>query len=89
MAIHWYDDVLKAIRLRGEITSEHLADDLGTTVQIASGWINKMWRWGYIRPQGSTRGARRWVRIYVITAWGRKLKRPDPRKARHPKGGAR
>lgn len=43
---------------------------------IASAWLGKFARWGYVVRVGSVRGEKRWARKYKITGYG--LKRPKP-----------
>jgi hypothetical protein len=44
--------------------------------QLASAWLGKFHRWGYVLPDGSAKGEKRWVRTFTITEYG--LKRPEP-----------
>ena len=71
--MHWYL-ILKAARKLDPLTSYALAGEVGTTVNIASAWLGKFCRWGYVVRVGSARGARRWVRVYELTRWGRRFK---------------
>lgn len=42
--------------------------------QIASAWLGKFLRWGYVVVDGSAKGDRRWIRTYKVTRWGLEFK---------------
>jgi hypothetical protein len=42
-----------------------------SAVQIASGWLSKLTRWGYVRRKGAEPHGKRWVRLYALTKWGK------------------
>lgn len=85
--MHWWD-VLEAVRrvsLAGErpFTSMDVAREAGIKAtersspeRIASAWLGKFQRWGYIVQKGTAEGAKRWIRTYTITKYG--LERPAP-----------
>lgn len=84
----WYD-VLLAVRrasLQGQrpFTAQDVAREAGiegtersSPERIASAWLGKFQRWGYILVEGSAKGARRWIRTYTVTDWGMRFK-PNP-----------
>ncbi len=72
--MHWYG-ILKAARriaVDGIVTSDKLAEAIGDETRIASAWLGKFYRWGYVlrvgRQNGSGRGRPRTV--YQLTSWG-------------------
>lgn len=46
--------------------------------QIASAWLGKFHRWGYVLPEGSAKGEKRWIRTFKITKYGLERKEPGP-----------
>jgi len=70
-----WTDILISVRelsLRGAITSETLSEATGLPLKVASAWLAKLTKWGYLSRSGSVPGPRRWMRIYDLTEWGRK-----------------
>lgn len=65
------------------ITSLALRDALGikdteksTALDIASGWISNLRRWGILRAARNqkVKGPSRWLQVYKLTAWGEKYR---------------
>jgi hypothetical protein len=80
----WYGVLLAARRIgaRGEeLTSSALAVEakipdtaLSTAVQIASGWLGKFYRWGYVLKIGRLRTKGRPATVWQLTKWGEECK---------------
>jgi len=54
-----------------------------TAQRIASAWLGKFYRWGYVMRVGSKSGSTRWIGLYELTSWGEeygKGKRSKPKK---------
>lgn len=85
--MHWWD-VLQAVRrvsLAGErlFTAVDVAREAGiegtersAPGDIASAWLGKFVRWGYVIQKGTAKGEKRWIRTYEVTKYG--LERPEP-----------
>ena len=58
-------DLVPEARLKATKRSE--------AVQIASGWLSKLARWGYVRRAGTAPHGKRWVRLYALTRWGKRF----------------
>jgi predicted ArsR family transcriptional regulator len=76
--VNWFD-VLKAARKVGsegkEITAEALANHLTITPAVASAWLGKFARWGYVLRVGRDTSRRgRPQTVYVVTRWGMEFK---------------
>jgi len=80
----WYD-VLKAARRiatrKGVFNSTDLAEEArieptakSGAHQIASAWLGKFVRWGYVVRAGHEPGERSW-RGYSLTPWGAKIRK--------------
>jgi len=83
----WYD-ILKAVRrvsakTGGAITGAALIGEArirpterSRADQIASGWLSKLSRWGYVRRTGTHRkeGRGRPAVVYVLTRWGERFR---------------
>jgi hypothetical protein len=52
--------------------------------RIASAWLGKFHRWGYVLRTGSAKGEKRWIGIYEMTDWGMRFK-PSDKKIREKK----
>lgn len=79
-----WQDILDAARraaLRGPITSAAVAAEAGVDPRVASAWLGKFCRWGYVVRSGTTPGEKRWTRTYELTAFGIRYK-PTRAKAR-------
>jgi len=73
--MHWYD-VLKSVRRissAGEITSSVVADDTDLTPALASAWLGKFTRWGYLVRVGVRSGHGRPRTVYQLTSWGKRF----------------
>jgi DNA-binding IclR family transcriptional regulator len=87
---------LRDIANAGEaITASSLSERTGIPAGVASAWLGKFVRWGYVVRSGSASGEKRWVRVYELTKWGHKYdpkysqRKPVPRKvAANPKKGS-
>jgi len=76
-------DVLEAVRKlseAGEFTAPDLAKEArikkgekSTADQIASAWLGKFCRWGYVIRKGTIPGQKKWIRMYEITKFGREF----------------
>lgn len=72
----WFK-LLKAVRtLKAPITSVKLAEKVDLEVSVASAWLAKFTRWGYLLRGPATRGSVRWLRTYTLTRWGLRV---DPK----------
>ncbi|MGI0147904.1 MAG: hypothetical protein ACREDF_00020 [Thermoplasmata archaeon] len=76
--MNWYG-ILKAARksaIDGLVTSERLSEKIGVPVRIASAWLGKFVRWGYmLREVGPGNGRRgRPPMVYRLTRWGLRFK---------------
>jgi len=72
--MNWFD-ILKAVRKVGsggkEVTAEALAKQLTLDPAVASAWLGKFARWGYVLRVGRDTSRRgRPQTIYSITRWG-------------------
>jgi len=80
----WYD-VLKVVRRMvdagGEISSRTVGLEAEMPTRIASMWLSKMVRWGYLRRISREPDGKRWSYRYELTRWGQRFK-PAPRKRR-------
>lgn len=74
----WFS-ILEAARQLSEdgFTAEELAQEAeieGTEIskpaKIASAWLSKFHRWGYVLQAGTASSGRRWVRVWKLTDWG-------------------
>ncbi len=58
-----------------ELAQEAALERVGsaTEQQLASGWLSKFVRWGYVVHDGTAKpeGANRWIRKYQITKFGK------------------
>lgn len=70
----WYG-ILRAARrsaVDGQITSDVLATAIRSETRVASAWLGKFVRWGYVlrvgRRNGDGRG--RPTTVYQLTSWG-------------------
>lgn len=84
----WYG-ILRAARrvaVDGQITSDVLAEATKTETRVASAWLGKFVRWGYVlrvgRKNGTGRG--RPTTIYQLTGWGLRF-RPGVQTAAEPR----
>ncbi len=76
--MHWYG-ILKAARraaVDGIVTSDKLAEAIKDEPRVASAWLGKFVRWGYVlrvgRRNGEGRG--RPTTLYQLTSWGIRFK---------------
>lgn len=75
----WHKVLAAARKLDGkgqELTSEALAAAAGLPVKEASGYLGTFARWGLVKRVGTAEGRARWVRLFELTAWGRRY---DPK----------
>lgn len=76
----WWEILLavRQIAQKGQIASPALSKRTGMTVRVASAWLSKLKKWGYVRLGGSAPSFtnRRWVRVYELTTYGRDRKAP-------------
>lgn len=77
----WYGILLRARQLEkktGYLSSPMLAKDLGVPGRVASAWMYKFERWGYVLRHGtmSSGGKRRWARYFKLTKWGMSRGKP-------------
>jgi predicted ArsR family transcriptional regulator len=90
MGMTWYEVLYSARRIGSQegvekgkkvllavpFTSASLAEKTGLTPAIASAWIGKFQRWGYVvlAGKGQSTGGRP-ARLYELTKWGLRYKR--------------
>ena len=85
----WYTILLGARRASHNGTRDITARDLAIegkippsgssgSEKIASAWLGKFARWGYVTRSGHIQGEKRWSRTYSLTKYG--LERPEPQK---------
>jgi len=80
----WYDVLLAVRRVasrEGPITAAGVGVELEMPPRIASMWLAKLWRWGYLRRREKVLEGRRWTYRYELTRWGERF-RPRKRKRR-------
>jgi hypothetical protein len=73
----WFDVLLSARRIlsRGEVlTSIGLAGESGIETRIASAWLFKFERWGYVLRKEKVATRKRWSWSWSITTWGTKAR---------------
>lgn len=73
----WFDVLLSARRIlsRGEIlTSIGLALESGLETKVASAWLFKFERWGYVLRKEKVATEKRWSWSWSVTAWGTKAR---------------
>jgi hypothetical protein len=69
----WFHALLasRKISSRGEeLTSTSLAKEIGGEVRVASAWLCKFERWGYVKKLDQVMTGRRWSWSWVVTRWG-------------------
>ncbi len=59
---------------------------ISTALDIASAWLGKMVRWGYVLRAGSepSTGGKGWARLYILTSFG--VNRRPPKASSTSKG---
>lgn len=63
-------DVANAVQMQGTERS--------TKEDMASAWVGKFVRWGYVRHEGKADGPVRKIRTFQITKYGLERKEPGP-----------
>lgn len=85
--MHWWDVLLAVRRASHDGERKFTASDVAMEAKfeptegsdarrIASGWLSKFTRWGYVKRSGSVKGESRWVRTFELTEYGKT--RPEP-----------
>jgi len=74
----WHD-ILQVVRglasRKGQFTSRDLASAAKMRLAVASGWLGKFARWGYVKRVGAVameEGSQRWLRLFELTRYGAK-----------------
>lgn len=69
----WFDVLLAARRIQGRgevITSQSLAGEAKVTTAIASAWLFKFMKYGYVLKGDKYIAGRRWSWSWGLTRWG-------------------
>lgn len=69
----WFDALLAARRIlsRGEVlTSIALAREWDVDTRVASAWLFKFERWGYVKKDEKVATGKRWSWAWIVTRWG-------------------
>jgi hypothetical protein len=69
----WFDVLLAARRIQHRkevLTSSELALEAAIETRIASAWLFKFARWGYVKQEEKIPTGRRWSWSWSVTRWG-------------------
>lgn len=76
----WFDllKVVRKLSVEGEISAAALAQRARIEPKLASAWLSKFTKWGYVAPtEGpASSGRGRPVRFYELTEYGRTKEKP-------------
>ena len=73
----WFDVLLAARRIahrKETLTSGELALEASIETRIASAWLSKFARWGYVKKKEKIATGNRWSWSWVVTRWGIRAK---------------
>ncbi len=69
----WYEVLLAGRRILGKgeiLTSQSIATECKIPTNLASAWLFKLQKWGYVKKDAKYLVGKRWGWGWVLTRWG-------------------